>query len=324
MAVRRRRRRDSARDAPVGSLARGVAAVGPPRSRPGGSRLGRGTGSGVQVRRPGRTRIAARPPRGPGPGSRGRVRALTGAGTRSGAAMLVLFFLSLLLASWLQWGVLAGAGFVIGSVGAAWYTRRRDLLVVAVSPPLLFFRALIVVKALTAKGSMIISTVEGTALTLANVAPWLFAGVIVYVIVAWVRGLPQCVADLRHDLRPDLAQPRSGTSGAASSRAAYQPGHGTTADFGGPARTPRETVQYETIQRGAGQRGAVRRSSGGGAKTSRSSTASTSSTVPNPCSARYSSTPATSSSGTEAPLVSPTVATPSSQAGSIAVASSTR
>ena len=138
--------------------------------------------------------------------------------------MLVLFFLSLLLASWLRWGVLAGAGFVIGSVGAAWYTRRRDLLVVAVSPPLLFFLALIVVKALTAKGSMIISTVEGTALTLANVAPWLFAGVIVYVIVAWVRGLPQCVTDLRQDLRPDLAQPRSGTSGAAGSRAAYQPG----------------------------------------------------------------------------------------------------
>jgi hypothetical protein len=150
---------------------------------------------------------------------------LTGRGAIAG--MLALFFLSLLLASWLQWGVLAGASFVIGSVGAAWYTRRRDLLVVAVSPPLLFFLALIVVKALTAKGSAIISTVEGTALTLANVAPWLFAGVLVYVIVAWVRGLPQCVSDLRRDLRPDLAQPRpgaSGTTGATGSRAAYQPG----------------------------------------------------------------------------------------------------
>ena len=66
--------------------------------------------------------------------------------------MLVLFFFSLLVASWLQWGVLAGASFVIGSVAAAWYTKRRDLLAVAVSPPLLFFCALICVKALTAQG----------------------------------------------------------------------------------------------------------------------------------------------------------------------------
>jgi hypothetical protein len=161
---------------------------------------------------------------GAGRGQAGERKGITLTGRGAVAGMLVLFFLSLLLASWLRWGVLAGASFVIGSVGAAWYTRRRDLLVVAVSPPLLFFLALIVVKALTAKGSTIISTVEGTALTLANVAPWLFAGVIVYVIVAWVRGLPQCVTDLRHDLRPDLAQPRPGTSGATGSRAAYQPG----------------------------------------------------------------------------------------------------
>jgi hypothetical protein len=161
---------------------------------------------------------------GAGRGLAGERAGITLTGRGAIAGMLVLFFLSLLLASWLQWGVLAGASFVIGSVGAAWYTRRRDLLVVAVSPPLLFFLALIVVKALTAKGSMIISTAEGTALTLANVAPWLFAGVIVYLIVAWVRGLPQCVSDLGRELRPDLAQPRPGTSGASGSRAAYQPG----------------------------------------------------------------------------------------------------
>ncbi len=148
--------------------------------------------------------------------------ALTGRGAVAG--MLVLFFFILLIASWLQWGVLAGASFVIGSVGAAWYTKRRDLLTVAVSPPLLFFFALICVKALTAKGSAIISTVEGTALTLANVAPWLFAGVILSLIVAWVRGLPQCVADLRRELRPDLARPRPGSARATASRAGSSPG----------------------------------------------------------------------------------------------------
>jgi hypothetical protein len=161
----------------------------------------------------------ARPPR--AAGERGTI-ALTGRGAVAG--MLVLFFFILLVASWLQWGFLAGAGFLIGSVGAAWYTKRRDLLTVAVSPPLLFFGALLCVKALTAKGSTIISTVEGTALTLANVAPWLFAGVILSLIVAWGRGLPQCVADLRRDLRPDLPGPRPGSARAAASRGGYRPG----------------------------------------------------------------------------------------------------
>ena len=171
---------------------------------------GRGAGT---VRAEGAFRSAA--------GVRGPI-ALTGRGAVAG--MLVLFFFCLLVASWLQWGVLAGASFVIGSVAAARYTKRRDLLVVAVSPPLLFFGALICVKALTSQGSTIISTLAGTALTLANVAPWLFAGVILYLIVAWVRGLPECVTDLRRDLRPDLAAPRSGTTQAPAGRSAYSPG----------------------------------------------------------------------------------------------------
>jgi hypothetical protein len=152
---------------------------------------------------------------------RGRI-ALTGRGAIAG--MLLLFVVSLLVASWLQSGVLAGASFVIGSAAAAWYTRPRDLLVVAVSPPLLFFCALVCVKAVTAQGAAIISTVEGTALTLANVAPWLFAGVVLYLVVAWARGLPRCVTELRHDLRPDLPRPRAESPGAAVGHGGYRPG----------------------------------------------------------------------------------------------------
>jgi hypothetical protein len=152
---------------------------------------------------------------------RGRI-ALTGRGAIAG--MLLLFLISLLVANWLRWGVLTGASFVIGSVAAAWYTRPRDLLAVAVSPPLLFFCALVCVKALTAQGTMIISTVEGTALALANVAPWLFAGVVLYLIVAWARGLPQCVTELRHGLRPDLPRPRAGSPAATVSHGGYRPG----------------------------------------------------------------------------------------------------
>lgn len=152
---------------------------------------------------------------------RGRIT-LTGRGAIAG--MLLLFLISLLVASGLQWGVLAGASFVIGSVAAAWYTRPRDLLAVAVSPPLLFFCALVCVKALTAQGAVIISVAEGTALTLANVAPWLFAGVILYLIVAWARGLPQCVTELRHGLRPDLPRPRAESPAATVRHGGYRPG----------------------------------------------------------------------------------------------------
>jgi hypothetical protein len=131
---------------------------------------------------------------------------LTGRGAIAG--MLLVFFVGVLVADWLHWGVLAGLSFVAGSAAAAWYTKQRDLLTVAVSPPLLFFIVVICVKALTAAGNELLSTVEGTALTLANVAPWLFTGVVLSLLVAWFRGLPRCAAELRRDLRPELARRR--------------------------------------------------------------------------------------------------------------------
>jgi hypothetical protein len=129
---------------------------------------------------------------------------LTGRGAIAG--MLLVFFIGVLAADWLHWSPLADASFLLGSAAAAWYTKQRDLLTVAVSPPLLFFIVLICVKALTATGNELLSTVEGAALTLANVAPWLFIGVVLSLIIAWFRGLPRCVAQLRRDLRPELAR----------------------------------------------------------------------------------------------------------------------
>jgi uncharacterized protein DUF6542 len=120
--------------------------------------------------------------------------------------MLLVFFIGVLAADWLHWGWLAGLSFLAGSAAAAWYTKQRDLLTVAVSPPLLFFIVVVCVKAITAAGNVALSTLEGTALTLANVAPWLFAGVVLSLIIAWFRGLPRSVAQLRRDLRPDLAR----------------------------------------------------------------------------------------------------------------------
>jgi hypothetical protein len=118
--------------------------------------------------------------------------------------LLLVFFVLLLLSNALGWGWLAGAGFAAGSVAAARYTQRRGLLAVMVTPPLLFCCDLVVVKALTASGNALLSTAGGTALALGSLAPWLFAGVVLALIVAWFRGLPQCVAELRRELHPGL------------------------------------------------------------------------------------------------------------------------
>ena len=202
-------------------------------------------------RAPGRTAGHRRGPR------------LTGRGAIAG--MLLVFFIGVLAADWLHWSPLADASFLIGSAAAAWYTKQRDLLTVAVSPPLLFFIVVICVKALTAAGNELLSTVEGAALTLANVAPWLFIGVVLSLIIAWFRGLPRCVAELRRDLRPELAQRRP----PAGCRGGGQHSH--------RGRVPARRQALPLTR--PGQR-AVRRSSGGSANTSRSSTASTSSTLP--------------------------------------------
>lgn len=124
---------------------------------------------------------------------------LTGRGAL--VAMFTLFFLVLLISGWLGWAWLAGLGFVAGSGAAARYTNRRDLLAVAVSPPLLFMCALVLTRVLTAGGHLLVSVAEGSLLTLAAVAPWLFAGVAVNLIIGLLRGLATCVRDLRQDLR---------------------------------------------------------------------------------------------------------------------------
>ena len=115
--------------------------------------------------------------------------------------MLAVFALGLLVASWLGWPVLAGASFVIGSVAAVFYVRPGDLLMVTIAPPLLFGIALVAVKAATATGSLALSVAEGMAITMAEVAPWLFAGVVLTLVIAWARGLRGCVRELRQDLR---------------------------------------------------------------------------------------------------------------------------
>jgi len=84
---------------------------------------------------------------------------------------------------------------------------------VVVSPPLLFLGALALVNALTGSGGLLYSVVLGSVVTLAGLAPWLAAGMILTVIIALVRGLPRCIRDLYRELRSSR-----GTRGPGRSR----------------------------------------------------------------------------------------------------------
>ena len=144
---------------------------------------------------------------------------LTGRGAVLG--MLAVFALGLLAASWLGWGVLAGAFFVAGSAAAVLHVRPHDLLMVTVAPPLLFCIALVGVKAVTATGDMALSTAEGVAVTLAGAAPWLFVGTALSLAIAWSRGLRERVRELTEELRlgapprsPDPADSKRSAAGA--------------------------------------------------------------------------------------------------------------
>jgi hypothetical protein len=135
-------------------------------------------------------------------------------------AMFLLFLVGTLAAGWLHLEVLAGLSFVAGCALAAYYSRRDALLTAVVTPPLVFMVALVIAELLTSHADTVrhslTSAAEGIVLTLAAVAPWLFSGVVIGLVVAMLRGLPQCVRDLSADLRGDL-----GPRGPSAQREPY-------------------------------------------------------------------------------------------------------
>ena len=147
---------------------------------------------------------------GTAPGSGGRPAAHM---TSRGAilAMFSLFFPGTLTAGWLHLATLTGLSFVAGCALTARYTRRDGLLTVVVTPPLIFIISLVVTEVITSHADTVrhalTSAAEGTILTLAAVAPWLFAGVLIGLAIAMFRGLPQCIQDLRDELRGDIGRP---------------------------------------------------------------------------------------------------------------------
>ncbi len=150
------------------------------------------------------TDVAASPPAAsrpavsrPADGRRPPGARLTGRG-----GVVVVFgtcFLGLLMADWAHWGGLAGAVFFMASSLTAYYVRPGGLLPVVVSPPLLFFTACVLAKAVTSAG--LFPAFEAALVTLADSAGWLFAGTGLTIVIAVLRGLPSEVRALVLALR---------------------------------------------------------------------------------------------------------------------------
>jgi uncharacterized protein DUF6542 len=118
--------------------------------------------------------------------------------------MFVIFLLAHLIAAWLHVAGLTGFGFAAGCAVAAGRTRRRDLLLVVTTPPMIFLAAVtcgelitLHVRHVTASPGVVLA---GIFLTLSSAAPWMFGGLAGALLIATVRGLPQCLRDLRAEL----------------------------------------------------------------------------------------------------------------------------
>lgn len=149
---------------------------------------------------------------------------MTGAGrpglrlTARGA--IVLLFLITLLG---QAVLPSGPGFVAGCLVAVLLVRPRDLLAFAVTPPLVFFVAALLVEAAQSLGSDSVPQALGLGLftALSSGAPWLFGGSALTLVIAWRRGLPDNVRDLRRmtaPLGPDKTTDATGASDGRDAR----------------------------------------------------------------------------------------------------------
>ncbi|MEU6427449.1 DUF6542 domain-containing protein [Microbispora sp. NPDC046973] len=94
---------------------------------------------------------------------------------------------------------LPGPAFVAGCLAAALLVRPRDLLPLVVTPPLVFFVAALLVELVRAlsSGSMLQTFGLGMFTALSSGAPWLFLGSALALGIAWVRGLPANLRELR-------------------------------------------------------------------------------------------------------------------------------
>jgi hypothetical protein len=152
-------------------------------------------------------------------------------------AMFGIFLVCSLAASWLNVGVLIGLGYVACCVLAPFLVRPQAQLHVVIAPPAIFMAAVILTQVVTAQGSSrhgrILSVLEGTLLTLAAVAPWLFAGTALGAGASATRGLRECVREVKAEFGREAG---AGTGGLGQQGDALGSARAGSARVGSAAR----------------------------------------------------------------------------------------
>jgi hypothetical protein len=141
----------------------------------------------------------------PPPGSNlAELRPLVGAPAAI-AWMFVGFLLADLIAGALHVTSLTGFAFAAGAAAAALFTRSRQLLPVVTTPPLIFLVAVTCAELISMHMNHVAPSpgllAASVYLTLAVSAAWLFGGVAAALVIACIRGLPQCIRDIRRQIR---------------------------------------------------------------------------------------------------------------------------
>ena len=153
---------------------------------------------------PGQKARTQGPPRRPAGGARASAR-LTGRG--GVMALFAACFLSLLLAAWTGWAMLADVVLVMTCGLVACYTRPAGLRSVVVCPPLAFCTGSILAQLITAPDTF--SALAGVLITLGTSTLWLFTGTVLTMAIAFGRGWrPELPATVLGNLRVALRERR--------------------------------------------------------------------------------------------------------------------
>ncbi|WP_181871158.1 DUF6542 domain-containing protein [Sphaerisporangium album] len=143
---------------------------------------------------------------------------------------IALIFVSTLVAEAAGSSMVVGLVFCLGCLGAVLLVQPRELLSLVVTPPLVFFVATLISAVIGTFGapSLIQALGVGLFTDLSAGAPWLFAGSVLVLGVAWFRGLADNVVELRAELRANRAAPAS-TGPAGRQPSGVPAGKGTRA-----------------------------------------------------------------------------------------------
>jgi hypothetical protein len=159
----------------------------------------------TQTQAPGRKARVQGPPR------RTRSGSITLTGRGAALALFAACFLSLLIAAWTGWDLLADAMFVMTCGLVTCYTRASGLRGLVVCPPLAFLAGSVLAQVITAADAFAAAT--GILVTLGSSAPWLFTGTALTMAIALGRGWrPELASGMLANLRATLRdiRPRGG------------------------------------------------------------------------------------------------------------------